>query len=156
MIPKLCIFDRDSTICVSSKDESSPFYYILDHEHLIVKPNVKEAFKIIKTLQIPSVLATKQRCVSKGLIGRERLATMNCRLERLCEFEFNQIYIEEMEETKLNLYRKILLDNSRIDPQNIWLFDDSEDERTIAARLGISVFDGANLYDAVIKAFKLR
>lgn len=154
-LPKLCVFDRDGTINLSSKDESSPFYYILDHEHLIIKPGVRQALQIIRALQIPSILATKQRCISKGLIGRERVATMNCRIERLCDFDFQQIYVEEAEQTKSNIYKKILNENPRINVDEIWLFDDSETERAIAARLGFTVFDGSNLYDAVTKALKL-
>ncbi len=155
-LPKAILLDRDGVINVSSSDDASKFYYILDFNHFIIKPNVKEALDIIRALEIPTALVTKQRCIGKGLISRERVAILNSRIERLTDFEFHQIYVEENEENKSLLYKKVLIDLPHINPQDIWLFDDSENERTIAARMGFTTFDGTNLYEAISKAFKLK
>lgn len=155
-LPKAILLDRDGVINISSSDDTSKFYYILDFNHFILKPNVKEALDIIRALEIPTALVTKQRCIGKGLISKERVAMLNCRIERLTDFDFHQIYVEENNETKTELCKKILIDCPNINPQDIWLFDDSEVERTIAARMGFTTFDGTNLYEAVLKAFELK
>lgn len=154
--PKALLLDRDAVINVSSSNPDSPFYYILESSHFIIKPNVHEALEIIKGMEIPTALVTKQRCIGKGLISRERVAILNTRMERLTDFDFEQIYIEENNDTKSDLFKKVLVDLPHINPQDIWLFDDSEIERTIAARMGFTVFDGTNLYESVCKAFQLK
>lgn len=156
ILPKLVILDRDGCINVSSSDESSPLYYILAPHHLIVKPNIKEALQIIKSLNVMTVLATKQNCISQGLVGASIVDVINARIQRLTDFNFDDIYIETDAPNKLKLYNAILAKHRSFNPQDIWLFDDSEDERIIAGRLGISTIDGTNLYEAVCKAFKLK
>lgn len=155
-LPKIVLIDRDGVINFHSSDEGSPLYYILDHHNLILKPGVEKALEIIKSFGVPTHLVTKQRCIGKGLISKERVCIFHSRIERLTNFEFDNIYIEENEPNKSFLYKRILAENPNINPQNIWLFDDSQDERTIGARLGFTVFDGTNLLESVIKAFELK
>ena len=76
-LPKLCIIDRDNTLCYASRDPSSPIYYILSPDALVLKPGVLEAVKLLQMYSIPMVLATKQKCVSKGLLTRDELFNIN-------------------------------------------------------------------------------
>lgn len=154
--PRLLVFDRDSTLTLGSGDEQSPFYYILDLNHLIIKPGAREVATIVKALGVPAYLATKQRCVSKGLITMEGVDLINARLERLLDLSFDEIYVEPSADNKLDIYRQILRRHPDIAPQDIWLFDDSEAERTIAARLGFTVYDGTDIYSAFTKSLGLR
>jgi PAS domain-containing protein len=101
------------------------------------------------------VMATKQRCISKGLVSRERVDLVNRRVERLLGISFEEILVEETHENKIDLYRRILARWS-MNPQYMHLFDDNRDERTIASRMGITTWDGANLFESLSKAFSLR
>jgi histidinol phosphatase-like enzyme len=155
MLPELVITDRDGVLNLGSPNPASPLYYVTDLDHLVIKPGAKEALRAIRAHGIPTVLATKQRCISKGLVSRERVDLIHARLQRELDFTFFRILIEESAENKRALYERVL-DQSGINPAKVWLFDDSEGERTIAARMGITTFDGTNLWEAVCRAFELR
>lgn len=156
MIPKVVLIDRDATLVCASSDPKSPLYYILTPQHLILKPGVKEAVAILAVHGVPVILCTKQRCISKGLITVEEMAIIHSRLERLIDLPFDHILIEPEHDNKLDLYRKVLKMYPLVNPQDIALFDDSPDERMMAARLGITTYDGADLYGSVCKAFNIR
>jgi histidinol phosphatase-like enzyme len=154
-LPKLVIFDKDGTLSVSSSDPSSPLYYITELDHVILKPGAKEACQVVAAHGVPMVMATKQRCIGKGLVSRERVDLVNRRVERLLGISFEEILVEETHENKINLYHRILARWST-NPQSMHLFDDNKDERIIASRMGITTWDGANLFESVSKAFSLR
>lgn len=147
-LPKLCIIDRDGTINYASRDPSSPIYYILSPDALVLKPGVLEAVKLLQIHSIPIVLATKQRCVSKGLLTRDELFNINERLEQMLNVQFQAVYAEEVEDTKAGLYREILA-RFEVSPTDTVLFDDSATERGEASKLGISAHDGKNLLESV-------
>jgi hypothetical protein len=155
-IPRLCLIDRDATINLASSDPTSPLYYITELDHLVIKPNVVTALAIIRAHGVPTILVTKQRCIDKGLISRERVDLIHARLQRILGHVFDEIRIEVQAENKRSLYDNVLNQHSRVAPQDVHLFDDSADERIIAARMGITAWDGADLYSAVTKAFGVR
>lgn len=154
-LPKLAILDRDGTLNFASKDPSSPLYYILSPDHLILKPGVLEAVRLLNFHNIPMVLATKQRCVSKGLLTRDQLFQINERLEFMLGVEFKGVYVEEVEETKAGLYQGIL-EQSGLNPDDIVVFDDSEIELNVAFRMGIHRrYDGTDLLKSVQSLLQL-
>lgn len=155
-LPKLILLDRDATLNYSSSSPDSPIYYITELDHLIIKPGVKEALQLIHLHRVPTVLVTKQRCIDKGIASRERVDLINARIQRLLSHDFDEIRIEAQAETKKALYDNVLNQYSWLRPQEIHLFDDSEDERTIAARMGFTAHDGTNLLEAVMKVFSIR
>lgn len=154
-LPKVILVDRDATLVCASSDESSPLYYILSPQHLILRPGAREALAIIRAHGIPTYLVTKQRCISKGLISRTMVDVFNARLERMLDFTFDGVLVEEAADNKRALYEEMLV-KYRGNPQDVALFDDSPDERTVAQRLGITTYDGSRLYDEVCKVFKVR
>lgn len=153
-LPKLCIIDRDSTLCYASHDPSSPLYYILSPDHLVLKPGVLEAVKLLRLHNIPMVLATKQRCVGRGLITRDQLFDINERLEKMLGVQFQAVYTEEIEDTKAGLYKEIL-ERSGLAPNEVVLFDDSISERIIASSMGMNVCNGRNLLEGVQEVLSL-
>lgn len=153
-LPKLAILDRDSTLCYASRDPSSPIYYILSPDALILKPGVLEAVKLLTIHAIPMVLATKQRCITKGLLTRDELFDINERLEKMLGIQFQAVYTEEVEDTKAGLYREIL-SKFDVSPTDTVLFDDSGMERLAASQLGISTGDGRDLLASVKTLLKL-
>lgn len=155
-LPKAIILDRDGVINVSSSTDTSPLYYVTELDHIIIKPGVKEALAIIRAHGVPTALATKQRCIGKGLASRERVDLVNTRIQRLIDHEFDLIFIEPEAEDKHDSFKRAWSVWHRVDPKDIHLFDDNEDERTIAARLGFTVHDGSDLYGAVCRAFGVR
>jgi histidinol phosphatase-like enzyme len=138
---KLLIIDRDGTITHGSKDPASPFYYILDQDNLILKPDVTLAFKLLGTLRrttgLKVVMATKQRCISKGLITWSQAKIINWALEDKIGFTFDGIYMEDTAETKRKLFEQILADNPDISRDECYLIDDSVEERNAAWEVGI-------------------
>lgn len=154
-IPKVVILDRDGVLTFGSSDPASPFYYLLDLDHVILKPGVVDACRIIAAHKVPVIMTTKQRCVSKGLVSRDMVNIINARVARLVDLPMD-ILVEEEAENKRSLYESILRHHYKVNPQDMHLFDDSEGERTIAARMGITVWDGANLLESVMKAFKVK
>ena len=155
-LPKLIVLDRDGVLNLNSSEAGSPFYYITEYRHLIVKPLVTEALQIVKSLGIPTVLATKQRCIGKGLVTVGMVESINHYLERKVNFYFNGFYVEWTLENKVRLYEDIKFDYRFIRPQDIWVFDDSKSERELAGEHGFTTFDGTNLFEAVTTALKLK
>lgn len=158
MIPQVLIFDRDNVLNVSSYDPDSPFYYIKHIQKLILKPNVLAAMDIIYAHQIPYIyLATKQRCISKGLATRQEVNDINRRLEEMLGTAFTEIFVEEIENTKKDLFCKIIGKHPDLTREDIILFDDSAIEREVASNTGrIESYDGSDLYRAVCKVFKIN
>lgn len=154
-LPKLIILDRDSTLNFSSSNPESPFYYITKLEHLILKPGVEEAVKLIEAHGIPMVLATRQRGISKGLVSSETVDLINTRLQRLLDVSFEGVYIETEAEDKVGLLKHILLEHRRVGPSNMVLFDDSPREVVVAQGLGINAFDGSDLLSAAKALFHI-
>ncbi len=155
-LPKVIILDRDGTLCVSSSDPASPFYYVTELDNVILKPGVVEACRVIALHGVHVTLATKQRGLSKGLVSKETVDLINARVARLCGLDFDRVLVEPELENKKRLYEAVLAKNPSIVPQDIHLFDDNEDERIIAARMGITTHDASDLWAAVCRAFKLR
>ena len=155
-IPKAVIIDRDGTIIHSSANPTSPLYYVTELDNIILKPGAKEALQIIRIHKVPIILATKQRCIGKKIVSREQVDLINRRVERLLDISFNHVLIEENSETKISLYRTILDLYRHINPQAMSFFDDNEDERTIAERLGFTTWDGTTLLESVMRAFKVK
>ena len=156
MKPQVVVVDRDSTLNFSSSDESSPLYYITDLGQLILRPNVREAMAVVRAHGIPTVLATKQRCISKGLVSPEVVKLINVRLERLLDHTFDKILIETEAEDKWGLFQRIKQTYLGVNPAAIHLFDDSAKERQAGARAGFTVWDGGDLLASVCRAFNLR
>lgn len=156
MIPRLLILDRDGLINHASSKPDNPFYYILNPSHLVLMPNVLSAFNILEVLRremgLMVVLATKQRCVSKGLLSEADLNSIHRKLENLINFQFNGIYIETEEKLKTSLYKKILLD-AGVYPSETLAIDDSEDQCDAARALGIPAIHTTDLYYSVTKTF---
>jgi len=138
-LPKLAIIDRDSTLCFASNDPSSPIYYILSPDALILKPGVREAVQLLRAHSIPMILATKQRCISKGLVTQEQVRAIHDHLESLLGIEFDGICVEESAEDKGAIYHAIL-SNYPVKPEEVALFDDSQPEIDIASRMGLRVY----------------
>jgi histidinol phosphatase-like enzyme len=156
-LPKLIVLDRDGVLNLNSSWASSPFYYITEYRHLIVKPLVTEALQIVKSLGVPTVMATKQRCLGKGLVTIEKVNSINHYLERKVNFYFDRIYVEWTLENKVRLYEDIKRDYPFIKPKDVWVFDDSASERSIAHKNhGFTDFDGTNLYEALTTALILK
>jgi histidinol phosphatase-like enzyme len=155
--PKVVIIDRDGTINLASSQEGSPFYYILNPDHIILKPGAKDALAIIAAHAVPFVyLATKQRCISKGLINHDGVAAVNRMTSDLLSFQFTATLVEPEAKTKASLYREILAHHSDIPHERFLLLDDSADEREAASALGMSVGDGSKLYEEVCRLFSVR
>lgn len=148
----LFLIDRDNTINVSSSDPTSPLFHILGAESLILKPGVKEAFAILKAYGIPSILVTRQRCLVKELITRPDLDAIHQDLQSRLSYRFLEVLVEPSAFTKMILYDDVV---ARHPGPALTLFDDSEDERQIAALRGIKTFDGTNLYQAICAALNL-
>jgi len=147
-LPRLAILDRDGVLNYASRAPSSPIYYILSQDALVLKPGVLEAVKLLAIHSIPMVLATKQKCVSKKLLTRDELFNINEALETKLGIQFQAVYTEEVEDTKAGLYREILA-RFEVSPTDTVLFDDSATERGEASKLGISAYDGENLLESV-------
>jgi histidinol phosphatase-like enzyme len=146
--PKLIICDRDGLINLGSKDETSPYYYILRAEDLILLPGVKEAFALLKESGIPVILCTKQRCLSSGLLTWERLEKIHFRLEQLLDFSFSEIYVEPTEELKFYLF-KVIPDMEGVSKDDCLVIDDSIEQCRAALDVGINYIHTRNLLAAV-------
>lgn len=150
-VPYPVLLDRDGVINYASHDESSPLYYITRVDDLIIKPGVREAVALLRAHNIPLALATKQRCVSKGLVSREQVDIINQRVNRLLNANFVRIYVEEVAEDKRALYKEALADRGFHGGWNggMVLFDDSPREIKVAQDLGIAAYDGSDLLASV-------
>lgn len=157
-LPKVIILDRDNTINFASHNTKSPLYYITIPDHIFIKPGVKEALQIIRVHGIPVILVTKQRCISKGLISREQVDRLHVHLQRELGFTFQDVLIEEVKENKEDLFKYVVdrMIDRNVPADEIWLFDDSKQERWIARTLGVRAFDGTDLLEAVCDAFCLN
>jgi len=153
-LPKLLILDRDGVITHSTNNPDSPFYYLTDYRDFILKPNVPIAFRLLETLRRESgmkvVLATKQRCISKGIVARSRVNLFHELLEQDLAFEFNAIYVEETKELKTGLFRQALLDFGVV-ASEVLLIDDSDSQCHAARSLGIPSVWTKDLYAEVAK-----
>ena len=152
-LPKLCIIDRDGVLNFASHDPSSPLYYVLSPDHLILKPGVREAVQLLRAHGVPMILATKQRCISKGLITQSQVRSIHDHLESLLGIEFEGICVEESADNKSAIYHAIL-SNYPVKPGEVVLFDDSQPEIDIASRMGLRVYrvtseDNHNLLSTV-------
>lgn len=153
-LPRLLILDRDGLIVHASNNPDSPFYYLTDYRDFILKPNVLIAFRLLETLRRESgvkvVLATKQRCISKGIVSRARVDQFHNVLEQDLAFGFNAIYVEETEELKTNLFRQALLDFDVVASEAL-VIDDSDSQCHAARSLGIPSIWTKDLYAEVSK-----
>jgi len=147
-LPKLAIIDRDNCLNFASNDPSSPIYYVLSPDHLVLKPGVLEAIKLLRIHSIPIILATKQRCISKGLVTQSQVRSIHDHLESLLGIEFEGICVEESAEDKGAIYHAIL-SNYPVKPAEVVLFDDSEYEVNIAVSMGMRAYCGLTLLDSV-------
>lgn len=147
-LPKTIILDRDGVCNYASSNPDSPLYYVRRVEELVIKVGVKEAVGLLRAHNIPLVLATKQKCISKGLVSRQQVDLINARLDRLLDAQFQAIYVEESAEDKSSLYRQILKEGG-LRPDEAVLFDDSPREVKVAQTLGITAYDGSDLLTAV-------
>lgn len=152
---KCLIIDRDNCITHGSSDPDSPFYYILKHTDLILKPTVREAFAVLDTLQrsrgLKVYLATKQKCISKGLITRSKVDDINHELERKLGFVFDGIYVEEQFPDKRHLFGSILL-HAKVNPSEAFIIDDSAAEIDAAHSVDINSYhmsSASDLYHVV-------
>lgn len=157
---KLLIIDRDGVITHGSSDPASPFYYILDRSELVLKPNVREAFSLLSALRrnvdLKVVMATRQRCISKGLISRVDVDEINWYLASRLGFTFDAIYVEEAAETKRDLFAAIQREY-KLNPLDMAVIDDSDDERNAAweATGGCHIVWRGDLYSSVCHAFAI-
>jgi hypothetical protein len=154
--PQAVCLDRDGVLCLNSANPASPLYYILSADHLILKPRVAEAIQILRAHKVPIVLATKQRCISKGLITRGQVDDINRALEEILGIQFAHVLVEESAETKGHLYAEVLRLYPQVFSRRIYHFDDSEEERGEAWVAGLWVADGTDLFTAVCEAFDIR
>lgn len=156
---KVLILDRDGLINYGSKNLSSPFYYICKYDNLVIKAGVYIAFDLLEVLRketgLKVVLATKQRCISKGLITRAEMDKINTQLEGEINFKFDGIYVEEKEDNKENIFNKIAKDLD-IAPKDILVIDDSGVETDAAYRLGFQQEYSSDLYHSVCKIFQIQ
>lgn len=155
-MPKIVIIDRDGTINLASGKDGSPFYYILRPIDLILKQGAKDALAIIYSHNAKIYLATKQRCISKGLATWDQIKEINAHAENLLGIRFSRILIEPEHKTKALLYEEIIKENPDVILSDIILFDDSPDELKDAEKLGLRTADGKNLYAEVCRIFEVR
>lgn len=153
-LPKMVILDRDGVCNFASSNPDSPLYYITKVDDLILKPGVKEAVKLIQAHNIPIVLATKQRCVGKGLVTRARVDIINEKLRVLLGVDGWWVCVEENAENKSNLYKEILTKSS-LQPHEVALFDDNPEEWKVANLMGLKYYDGTDLLASVKKLFQI-
>lgn len=159
---KCLVIDRDGVINHASKDPASPFYYILKPEHLVLKPNVREAFALLNALRqetgLKVCLATKQRCISKGLTTRWSVDWLNDYLQTdLLSFRFDGIYVEESAPDKRALFAAII-GHSGARPEEMMFIDDSSVEIDAFHSVGgcrWSVAEYSDLYVNVCSLFSI-
>ena len=141
----MIILDRDGLLNVNSKDINSPYYYILRKEDLLLKPKVKEAIEFFRDKRV--VLATRQKCISKGLVSEEQVKEINDYLCELLELTFEKMYVQIDGDDKTETFQKII-DEFGTD---LILIDDSENECMAARKLGITAICTEDLYTEVVR-----
>ena len=138
---KLLILDRDGLINVGSS------YYVTKPENFIFKRGAVKALSLIqawaKNSQCSVVLATKQRCISKGLIDLAGVKKINS----LIPFDFDSVYIEQNLPNKQKLIQGILEDFA-VSPEYALLIDDSHEECFLAQDLGVNTIHSRSLETA--------
>lgn len=154
-LPKLIILDRDGTLNYASSNSESPLYYVTKLEHVVIKPGVQEAIDLIKAHGIAIIVATRQRCISKGLAAREQVNLINARVIRLLDIDNAGVFVEERENDKGRLLKEIIdyygkaYTGRVVKPGDMVLFDDSPREIKVAQELGIAAYDGSDLLASV-------
>lgn len=148
MTSKLIVLDRDGLLINNSSDINSPFYYILQKDYVVIKDGVYQAMAYLQSLGVPVVMASKQRCIKKGLISRADVDSINSMLEEMLNFKFDQIYIEEADSLKTELFGQILNDY-KLNPEDVLVIDDSIDEIMAAHVLGFKVIHTDQLVEAI-------
>lgn len=182
--PRLLVIDRDSTINIASSNPASPFYRILCPAHFILRPNVITAFELIFALEVPFVIATKQRAIGEGKLSRKTLAEITRDMQRklhptqFIHIPFGETIVEESAENKSKLFAQIIENYSNeswvrenekrllvgndfvpVQPHEICVIDDSEEECDVAAHLGMQTFrlvGHHDLYFAICSLFSLN
>lgn len=149
---KLIVLDRDGVLNKNSNDKNSRFYYILNENDIELLEGAKEGIDILKQKNIPIVLATKQKCLSKGLISQDQLKLVNQKLQEQLGFKFDSIYIEPKEDLKTNIFKQIIQDYN-VNPNDAILIDDSIEQCNAAKELGIQFICSTNLFEAVKNYF---
>ena len=142
----MIILDRDGLLNVNSKDINSPYYYILRKEDLLLKPKVKEAMEFFRDKRV--VLATRQKCISKGLVSEEQVKEINDYLCELLGFTFEKIYVQIEGDDKTETFQKIIDEYGT----DLILIDDSEKECEAAKSLGIMARCTDDLHSFVVEA----
>lgn len=145
---KVVIIDRDGVINLNSKDPDSDLYYITKPSNLILKDGTEEAFDMLADLSVHNdwriVLATRQRCIEKGLVSYEEVQEINKKID----FKFDSIYIQSSGDDKTKTFKDILEDFN-VSPEFVVVVDDSVSEIDAARKLGISTIHAATLSVAV-------
>lgn len=136
------VLDRDGLLNVNSNDPLSPHYYILHKEDLILKPGVKDAIARLAGRTV--VLATRQRCIAKGLVTIEQVTEINEYLEQLLGFKFTEVFVQPDGEDKSDIFQAIVAKYGKC-----VLIDDSEKECAAASLCGMEVICSAYLPHAV-------
>lgn len=156
--PQVLVFDRDSVLNVASYNPQSPLYYITRPDHLILKPYVRKAIKVAQLASrwAPMILATKQRCISKGIATRQEVDEVNEALEAMLDIQFTHILVEETAEDKTALFKRIVQLYPKVHSRRIVAFDDSQEERNVAYREGLTAYDGSDLWAGVCAAFNIK
>lgn len=156
--PKVIVVDRDGVLNVASYNPQSPLYYVRYPDEIMLKPNVGLALRIAAraSRNAPIVLATKQRCISKGITTRRHVDEVNDALQAMLGVTFAHILIEEKAEDKTALFKQIVKLYPKVHSRSIAVFDDSQEERNVAYREGLTAFDGTNLYEGVCQAFNIK
>lgn len=139
------ILDRDNVISECKVGE-----YILNKSQLKIKEGVLEAFKILKSFNIPIYLATKQRCISKNLTTLQEVEEINREIENRIDFKFKGIYIEQEKLLKTDIIKKIIV-AAKVNPNTVYYVDDCNKQCSAAWFLGCNVFCSSNLLEVVKK-----
>ena len=92
------------------------------------------------------MLATRQKCISKGLITLEEVNKINEYLCELLEFKFDRMYVQPDGDDKTETFKQIIQDYGH----PLILFDDSEKECITATALGIETVLTSNLMESII------
>ncbi len=145
---KLIVLDRDNLLNKNSSDVNSPLYYLTHKDSVALKDGVYNTIQNLKELNIPLVLATRQRGISRGLLSRADVDNINFHLELLLNVKFSSIYVEERSKTKLKIFSEILND-FEIPPHEILIVDDGEDHCTVGQVLGCATLCTENLADVL-------
>ena len=108
----MIILDRDGVVNLNSTIKDSDLYYILKPENFFFKEGVLEAFRLMQKISCGIIMISKQRSISKGLATREQIQEvfnyMNFLIEENGGRTVTDIYIEEIEDSKVDLIDKVV------------------------------------------------